>query len=84
MGKLNKRQIKSITKKLKPFWVKLSELQKKFYKEQGRLQKEMNKSMRFGVKLEFFYVDGECVGIGAERYSKRKNFPLIPDSDFGG
>ena len=73
--------MKEITKKLIPFWEKYMELQIEFYKKQEKLQREMNKAMRLGVKLEFFYVDGECVGIGAERYSKRKNFSLIHDSD---
>ena len=33
------------------------------------------------VVLEFFWVDGECVGIGASDYSDRKKFPLIQDFD---
>ena len=62
------------------FWRKQNELWIKFDKEQERLQREMSKEINLGIDLEFFYVDGQCVGIGAENYSDRKNFPLIHDS----
>jgi len=29
------------------------------------------------MDLEFFYVDGECVGIGAANWNDRKACPLI-------
>jgi len=41
----------------------------------------MNKRLKLDIALEFFYCDGECVGIGAEDYSERKRFPLIHDSE---
>ncbi len=45
------------------------------------LEKNMTKDINLGIKLEFFYVDGECVGIGAANYSDRNKFPLIHDSE---
>ena len=80
MKKLTKIQIGKITDILKPFWRKQNELWIKFDKEQERLQREMSKEINLGIDLEFFYVDGQCVGIGASDFSERKNFPLIYDS----
>ncbi|MEI6058793.1 MAG: hypothetical protein WCP89_03405 [archaeon] len=81
MKKINKKEIKEITEKLKPFWKKYVKIQNNFYKKIRNLQEEMNKKVRNRTNLEFFYVDGECVGIGAERYSDRKHFPLIHDRE---
>ena len=81
MSELNKSQIKEIAIKLKPFGKKHRELQLKFSEEIEKLKEEMNNSLDFGINLEFFYVDGECVGVGAENYSDRKNFPLIYDKE---
>src|SRR3989344_4572406 len=52
-------------------------------KKQERLQKEMSKKIGLEIDLEFFYVDGECVGIGAVNWGDRKKFPLIHDSELG-
>jgi len=69
--------------KLTPFWKKYWEKEEKFRKEVAKLEKEMSKAVGLGVDLEFFYVDGECVGVGASGIDDRKKFPLIQDSEFG-
>lgn len=79
MVKLNKKEI---IKKLKPFWEKRMKFYLDFSKKEIELQKEMNKKINLDIDLEFFYVDGERVGIGAEDYSSRKDFSLVQDSDF--
>lgn len=81
MKKLNKKQIKEITEKLKPFWERYRELRTSFFDKEEKLEKEMNKKMNLKIALEFFYVDWECVGIGAENFNDRKDFPLIHDSE---
>ena len=81
MKKFNKKQIKEITEKLKPFWERHWKLYLNFLNEEEKLEKEMNKKLNLGTELSFFYADGECVGIGAEHYSNRKKFPLIHDSE---
>ena len=82
MKKLNQEKIKKIIKKIKPFWKKYSQLRLKHFKELRLLEEKMNKEIKEGIDLEFFYVDGECVGIGAENYLDRKKFPLIQDREF--
>ena len=77
MKKLNKKEIEDAEKKLKPYWDKYWEIYKEFRDKEEKLQKEMNKKVGFNINLEFFYVDGFCVGIGAESWSDRKKFPLI-------
>ena len=59
-----------------------------YWKKKGRfrggvmaLEKEMTYEAGLGIELEFFYVDGECVGIGASKIEDRKKFPLIHDSE---
>ena len=83
MKKLNKKQIREITKKLKPFWERYWKLYSNFLDKKEKLEKEMNKKINLGIELEFFHVDNECVGIGAEHYGDRKKFPLIHDSELG-
>ncbi|MEK6847572.1 MAG: hypothetical protein AABX50_00410 [Nanoarchaeota archaeon] len=41
----------------------------------------MTKKAELGIELEFFKVEGECVGIGASDFADRKRFPLIHDSE---
>ena len=72
---------KSLIRKLKPFWKKYSNLRSKFLRDVQKLEKKMNKKANQGFNLEFFFCDGEAVGIGAEPYEKREKFPLIHDSD---
>jgi len=79
MKKLNKKQI---SKRLNTFWDKYWKISQDFNEKVSKLEKDMNKKLNLGFNLEFFHVDGECVGIGAEDYSKRKEFPLIHDSEF--
>ena len=82
MKKINKDRLSKIKTKLKPFWTKLEKAHLKFLEKQRKIEDEMNKKLNLNIKLEFFYCDGECVGIGAENYSDRKYFPLIQNSDF--
>lgn len=72
---------KELVKKLKPFWEKREKLETEFRKKETKLEKEMNKKLNTGIKLEFFYSDGECCGIGAANFNDRKKFPLIHDSE---
>lgn len=72
---------KELIKKLKPFWNRYEKLQSKFLTKTEELENEMNKNLKLKIKLEFFHVDGEVVGIGAENYSKRKKFPLIDEGE---
>jgi len=81
MRKLTRGQIIKLTNKLKPFWKKRQSLYSKFFNEERKIEYEMNKNLKSKIKLEFFYCDGECVGIGAEDYSERQFFPLIHDSE---
>ena len=71
-------------KKLKPFW----EAREKHFKIFRIAEEAIEFDMRACLKedLEFFYVDGECVGIGhsdfKRRHSKNKDyFPLIHDRE---
>ena len=41
----------------------------------------MNKELNLNPELEFFHVEGECVGIGAIDYGARKFFPLLQDRE---
>lgn len=58
---------KKLLKQLKPFWKNLGDIEDKFYKQMGLLEKEMEN--KTGIKsIEFFRCDNEVVGIGnAER-----------------
>lgn len=81
MKELSKEELDKIKKKLKPYWKEYSNLEKDFWHKTSELQKKMNKELNLGMDLEFFYVDGECEGIGAENYADREKFPLIHNSD---
>ena len=70
-----------IIKQLKPFWEKRDKLMAEFSKKEAELEAEMNKKVNLGKKLEFFYIDGVAVGIGASNFSDRKKFPLIDVSE---
>ena len=76
---MSDKKLKEIKRKLKPFWKRYLELQSNYHKRIKSLEKIMNNKLKLKTKLEFFYVDGECVGIGAEDYADRKYFPLIQD-----
>jgi len=78
-----KKEIDKETKeKLKPYWKEFQGLEREFFHKTSALQKKMSKELYLGIDLEFFYVDGECVGIGASDYSDREKFPLIQDLGF--
>lgn len=81
MKKINKKELKDITIRLKPYWAKFKKIQNGYFKKIRLLEEEMNKKMNIKTQLEFFYCDGECVGIGAEDFSERKFFPLISDTE---
>lgn len=77
-----KEEKKQWIKKLSPYWKEYLRVESEHYKKISKLEKKMNDEVKPFKKLSFFYVDGECVGIGAENYSDRENFPLIHDSEF--
>lgn len=77
--KLSNEEIKEITAKVKPFFKEYWELFGEFGDKIKVLEEKMNKEINPKTKIEFFYVDGEMAGIGAENYSDREWFPLIPD-----
>jgi len=71
-----------LIKKLKPFWEKREKVMEEFSKKEAKIEEEMNAKVNLGIKLEFFYSDfGGCAGIGASKFSDRKKFSLIHDSD---
>lgn len=70
-----------VIEKLRPFWKRYCEKEEKFRKEAAKLEKEMTEKIGLGIKLEFFHVDNECIGIGAFGIEDRKKFPLIYDSE---
>ena len=49
--------------------------------KEREIEKRMNKKSGLKIELEFFYVDGECVGIGASDFSERKKFRLIDSGE---
>ena len=72
---MNKSEKKIWVKKLKPHWEKYQDLKELFSQQRMILENCMKEKL--GEDLEFFYVDGECVGIGHTDLSKRKKFPLF-------
>lgn len=77
MKKLTKKEISKIKKQLKPFWDEHINARAKYFDKLEKIEKEMNKKLNLNIDLEFFHVDGEIVGIGAQRFENRKFFPLI-------
>ena len=63
MKKLSKVEIKKITKRLKPYWKEYWKIWNEFLEKSNNLEKKMNNELNLNSELEFFYVDGECVGI---------------------
>ena len=74
-----KKEYKKWVAKLKPFWEEREKYLNYFRKIEVSIEKDMCRKMK--KRLEFFYVDGECVGIGAECWDDRKKFQLIQDAD---
>ena len=82
MEKPKLKNKKGVIGRLNPFWKKYWEIEEKFRNKIAELEKEMSKDSGLGIGLEFFNVDGECVGIGVSEIDDRKKFPLIHDSEF--
>ncbi|MEX2017239.1 MAG: hypothetical protein WD876_02100 [Candidatus Pacearchaeota archaeon] len=72
-----------LIKKIEPYWRKYWKIKKNFINEVIKIENKMNKDLKKLnlPKLEFFWVDGEPVGIGAANYIDRKNFDLIHDTE---
>jgi hypothetical protein len=81
MEKINKDKLKKITEQLKPYWRNYWKIWKEFSDKTHELEIKMNDKIKINTPLEFFYVDGECVGIGALNFEDRESFPLIQDRD---
>lgn len=64
-------------KLLLPYWRKRRKIEQLFHKIERNIEQDM--SVRARMALEFFYCDGDCVGIGAEDWDVRKQFPLLHD-----
>jgi len=79
----NKEQLQWL-KKLKPF-LKLRDIAyDKFRKREYEIEKLMSKICK--EELEFFYVDGECVGIGSSIFANRDStsddyYPLFHNEE---
>jgi len=80
--KLSKEEIKIISEKVKPFFEEYWNLSSEFDNKVKTLTDKMNEELKTETKIEFFYVDGEMVGIGAEDYSDREWFPLIHENEY--
>lgn len=72
-----------LIKLLKPFWKEYENILGNHFNKVKLLEIKMNNmaDKKNLPRLEFFYVDGEVVGIGAENYLDRKKFPLLHNSD---
>jgi len=78
---MNKKEKSKIIRKLRPYWEEFRKLEMKHSRGIDALEKKMTKGAKSNIRLEFFYVDGSPVGIGAQDFSDRKSFPLIHDSE---
>lgn len=79
-----KFNLKSAIKKMKPFWREREELESEFRRKEYKLEQKMKEELgKEYLGIFFFYVDGNCVGIGSEEFVKggRRKFPLIHDAD---
>lgn len=80
------KEKKDWAKKLKPFWILRNIAYDKFRKREAEIEKVMSKLTK--EELEFFYSDGECVGIGHSDWERRKAgknyFPLFQAEELGG
>jgi hypothetical protein len=79
--KLSQKELAKLASQLSPFLEKYWEISSEFSENIGKLVEQMNEKIKPPTKLEFFHVDGECVGIGAENYQDREWFPLIKDKE---
>lgn len=80
------KEKKEWIKKLKPFWEARKILHDEFRKKEMILEDKMKRELK--EDLEFFYSDGEAVGIGHIDFNRRKEgkdyFPLFQAEDLGG
>ena len=73
---------KETIKLLKKYWEKRNIIQRDFIHKEFKIEEAMSKAV--GKELEFFYVDGECMGIGAKDFNERFKFPLIHEDELYG
>lgn len=70
-------------RKLKPFWETREKHMRFFRIAEESIEFDMKVCLK--EELEFFYIDGECVGIGHKDSARRKKgknyFPLINDTE---
>jgi len=78
---MNKKQKNELIKKLRPYWKECDKIRIRHWREITKLEEKMNKELKLKIPLEFFHVEGEIVGIGAEDWNDRKHFPLIHDNE---
>ncbi len=74
---------KKLVKKLRLYWEEYEIARRTFIGKLMKIENKMNKDLK-GLKLpklEFFWIDGEPVGIGAVNYADRKRFNLIHDTE---
>ena len=57
MKEFSKEELDEIKKKLKPYWNDYKKLETDFFHKVNELQKKMNKELKLGIDLEFFYVE---------------------------
>lgn len=80
---MNKMMNKKVNKKklieVLPYWKKVGKLTSEYFGKVHEVQAKMQKKLK-NKNLEFFWVDGEIVGIGTPNCPSKMN--LIHDSDF--
>jgi hypothetical protein len=63
MKKYKYPKTKKLIKRLKPYYEQFKEIEDRYYKEIGDLEREIEGVL--GIKnIEFFFCDNECAGIG--------------------
>lgn len=71
---------KDLIKRLIPFWKEQEKALGSYFKKLEKIEKKINK-IKLKYPLEFFFVEGNCVGIGARNYEDRKKVSLIHDTE---
>ena len=70
---------KELIKQLKPYWKEMRERQTSFFRNLSEIEARMEKETKI-KGIEFFYCDGEIVGIG----NADRTLELIHDSELEG
>ena len=70
---------KELIKKLKPFWKEMRERQTSFFRNLSEIEARMEKETKI-KGIEFFFCDGEIVGIG----NADRSLKLVHDSELEG